>query len=129
MEDIGNALNTYLLPHWPFMASIIIFMIVGQVVKNNVFTKTAHFAQRPVWFWWWGRKTLPLQPIVAGMLLGLIWRMPEAGVDSLPESMAYFAMSGALSVWAYELVKNLAKQRGIDLNLPGVDSSNPPPKS
>lgn len=116
------------LAHWPFASATLIFMVIGQVMTKNVFTKSAHWTRRPVWFWWWGRKTLPLHPIAAGALLGLLWRNPEVGVDTLAASMGYFAMAGAASVCTYEILKGLAKERGYDLNLPGVDSSNPPPK-
>lgn len=126
MEEILTTINTYLVPHWPFLAAIIVFMTVGQVLMNNVFTKTAHRISKPVWFWWWGRKTLPLQPILLGIILGVFWKNPEVGVDTLPERTAYFAMAGALSVWAYEFLKGLAKKEGIDLTLPGADETIPP---
>jgi hypothetical protein len=32
----------YVLPHWPFVAAMFIFMMVGQVMKTAVFTKNAH---------------------------------------------------------------------------------------
>jgi hypothetical protein len=64
--------------------------------------------------------------MVLGTLLGIVWRKPEAGVDTLPECMAYFATAGGLSVWGYEFLRGLAKKEGIDLNLPGVDESTPP---
>jgi hypothetical protein len=43
--------------------------------------------------------------------------------------MGYFALAGAVSVWAYELLKGLAKREGIDLKLPGVDDSTIPPSA
>jgi len=127
MEGIVEFINTNLLPHWPFVAAMMIFMVVGEVATKNVFTKDAHKTNKPVWLFWWGRKTLALHPILAGMFLGLVWRNPEAGVDTLVESMAYFALAGTCSVWAYEFLKGVAKKEGIDLDLPGVDSSIPPP--
>jgi len=127
MEDVSGFVNNYVIPHWPFFAGFVIFMITGQTIKKNIFTKTAHMERKPVWFWWWGRKTLALQPIFFGGLLGAFWQNPEPGVEGVAASVCYFAASGGLSVWGYETVKGLAKKRGIDLTLPGVDPSQAPP--
>lgn len=129
MEEITTFVNTNLIPHWPFFGFMVICMIVVQVVKANVFTKTAHRERKPVWLFWWGRKTLALHPIVLGAILGIFWRKPEVGVDKIIASMTYFALSGGLSVWAYEFLKGIAKKEGIDLSLPGVDESVPPSDS
>ena len=127
MDGIAEFINTNLLPHWPFVAAMVVFMIIGRVATKSVFTKDAHKKRLPVWFWWWGRKTLPLHPIVAGMFLGLLWGNPEAGVDTTAECMGYFALAGGISVWAYEFLKGIAKKEGIDLSLPGVDDDSVPP--
>lgn len=130
MSDISDLINSDILPHWPFFAAMCFFMITGRVMTQNVFTKTAHLENKPVWFWWWGRKTLPLHPILLGILLGIIWRKPEPDIVRLIPRMGYFSLAGGLSTWCYEFIKSLAKKRGIDLDLPGVDSvppSAPPP--
>lgn len=126
MQDVVNFVTESLLPHWPFLTALVIFMIIGQVVKSAVFTKDAHKTRSPKWLFWWGRKTLPLHPIAGGLVVGLVWRNPEPGIASLAASMGYFAMAGALSVWAYEFLKGLAKKEGIDISLPGVDDTLPP---
>lgn len=126
MDSAVSFINTNLLPHWPFFAAMIILMITGQVVKTNIFTKDAYKTKKPLWLYYWGRKTLALHPILAGMILGTIWKNPEAGVKTVPACMGYFAMAGAFSVWAYELLKGLAHKEGIDIDLPGVDDSTPP---
>lgn len=125
---MGEFINNQVLPHWPFAAAMLIFSVIGEVTTRNVFTKTAHLTNKPVWFWWWGRKTLALHPILAGLVMGTVWTNPEAGVDTLVESCAYFAMAGALSVWAYETLKGFAKKEGYDIDLPGVDESIRPTK-
>lgn len=51
--------------------------------------------------------------------------LPAGAGDQAP-GMGYFAMAGAFSVWAYELLKGLAHKEGIDIDLPGVDDSTPP---
>jgi hypothetical protein len=127
LEDIVKFVTDSLLPHWPFLTTLVIFMMIGQVVKTVVFPRSGHLTRTPLWLFWWGRKTLPLHPILCGALLGVLWRSPEPGITSLPASIGYFAMAGALSVWAYEFLKGLAKKQGIDLSLPGVDETIPPP--
>jgi hypothetical protein len=126
MEEITTFVNTQLLPHWPFFAVMVIFMVIMQVVKSNVFTKKAHETHKPVWLWWWGRKTLALHPLALGALLGLVWRNPEPGIETLPACMAYFSLSGALSIAAYEVIKGLLAKKGININIPGVDETIPP---
>jgi len=125
MEEISTFIDSNLVLHWPFFAAMVIFMISGQVMISNVFIRTAHQKHKPVWFWWWGRKTLALQPIILGLVLGVIWRNPEPGVDTLPDCMGYFALAGGLSVWAYEFLKGIMKKKGINLDLPGIDSIAP----
>lgn len=127
MGDTIKLISDNLLPHWPFAAWLVVSMLLGQVMKTSVFPKDAYKTRKPLWFFWWGRKTLTLHPILAGAALGFIWRNPEPLVTNLPAGIAYFSLAGALSVWAYEFVKGLAKKRGIDLRLPGVDDSTIPP--
>jgi hypothetical protein len=127
LSAIAAFVNANILPHWPIVAAMMIFMVIGQVVKTSVFTKDAYRTNKPVWLFWWGRKTLAIQPIFAGMILGTLWRNPEAGVTTLAGSMGYFAMAGCFSVWAYEMIKGIAKKEGFDIDIPGVDDTVPPP--
>ena len=127
--DTAKAILEAVIPHWPFVAWLVISMLIGQVMKTAVFTKDGFKTRKPKWLFWWGRKTLVLQPIISGLLIGLVWRNPEPAVNTLPGSIGYFALAGALSVWAYELLKGLAKKEGIDLKLPGVDDSTIPPSA
>jgi len=131
VDSLSDFINSDVLPHWPFFSALIFFMVTGQVMVKSVFTKNAHLENKPVWFWWWGRKTLPLHPIVLGILLGIIWKEPEPDIVRLIPRMGYFATAGGLSVWGYELLKGIAKKKGINLDLPGIDSippsDHPPP--
>lgn len=113
------------LPFWPLLAVTLILAIVGKVLARSVFTKDA-CAGKPGSFYCWGYRTLSLQPIVVGALLGLVWRQPVPGVETLAESIGCFALCGAVSVWAYQVLKGLAKKQGIDISLPGTDSTLPP---
>lgn len=113
------------LAHWPFVAWLIVSMLIGQVMKNTLWTKEHAINSKPHWFWWWSYKTMVLHALVVGLFVGLVWQHPEEGVDGLPASMGYFALSGALSTWAYELLKNLIKTKtGVELSMPGL--SEPP---
>lgn len=114
-----------LLPFWPLLAVTLILSIVGKVLAKSVFTKEA-CRGKPGSFLCWGYRTLSLQPIVVGALLGLVWRNPVPSVDTLAESIGCFALCGAVSVWAYQVLKGLAKKQGIDISLPGVDTTIPP---
>lgn len=97
---------------------MLICAIIGAFMAQRVFTKTAHWARRPVWFWWWGRKTLPLQPILAGGAWGLLF--VEAG-ETPGASMLHFMAWGGGSVILWEIAKHLAAKRGINVELPGGD--------
>jgi len=124
MDTVKEALEL-LLAHWPFVAATAILMLVGTVANKRIFTDAqARVKRKTQPFWWWARSTLPLHPVASGLLLGYFWKLPEAGVDTLVERAAYFGLAGACSVFAYELLKGLAKKRGIDLDLPG--ESKPP---
>jgi len=124
METINEILAAF-LSHWPFIAVMSVFGMVGVVMNRRVFTQEQAKKRRPMqWFWWWMRKTLPLHPVLAGLVVGAFWRSPEPGVDGAVAAMTYFAFSGVTSVFAYEVFKGMAKRRGYDLSLPG--ESNPP---
>lgn len=128
MEITSEVINALVL-HWPFVAWLVVSMLIGQVMKTAVFPKDGVKTKKPKWLFYWGRKTLVLHPILAGLVVGLVWVNPEPGVETFPESLGYFALAGALSVWAYELLKGLAKKEGIELKLPGVDDSTIPPSN
>ena len=131
--------NEALKPHWPFLMAAVVFMVVGQVMKGAVFTRARAYAQfvdqlpkqvsylpgrtrvkrrfRKVW--WWAYKTLPLHPVLTGIVLGFVIPEPEPGITG-PGASLYFAGAGALSVFLYQVIKSLAKRRDIELPmLPG----------
>ena len=118
----------FLAPHWPGLAWMLIAMLVGQVMAHRVFTREhAHRKRKGQWFWWWMRKTLPLHPVAAGLLLGVLWQDPEGTDWPWIASPMYFSAFGGGSIWAYEVIKGLLKRQGFDVGmLPG--SSSAPPK-
>ena len=119
MDKAIDILNMQVLPHWPFIAWFVIAMLVGQVMVKSIFTKKHAETLKPKWLWHWARKTLPLHPVFTGVVIGLLWRNPEAGVSGALPAATYFAVSGALSVWLYETIKRRAEKHGVDLTLPG----------
>ena len=124
-------LYAWLSPHWPGVTWTFVAALIGQVMAHRVFTrKQAHTKRKGQWFWWWSRKTLPLHPVVAGGVLGLMWTDPEGAGWPWIGSVVYFAFFGAISIWLYEFVKGVLKKKtGIDVGaLPG-SSNYPPPMS
>lgn len=121
--DLFMEAHIYSLVHWPFFAFAIVAMLVNQVVKSALFTKSrAHTKGKAQWFWWWGYKLLPLQPVLVGAIVGFIWRNPEGALPPWPwiAPVFYFALAGTLSVWLYQIIKAVAKKKGIELGpLPG----------
>lgn len=124
MEDLMDFAGRHIIPHWPFYCWLLIAMLIGQIAKRTLWTREHARDKKPHWFWWWMRKTMALHPVLAGCTLGVVWRSPEPGADTMIASMGYFAMAGALSTWTYEFLNGLAKKRGVDLALPGY--SEPP---
>jgi hypothetical protein len=127
-----ETIQQYVLPHWPFFSVAIVLMLVGQVMKSSVWTrKRAHTKGKMQWMWWWMYKTMPIHPVVAGTGIGLLWHNPEGADPGWPliAGVMYFALAGTISVWLYQILKGLAKKRGVDLgNLPGQSSAPPAPK-
>ncbi len=111
--DLLAKLLPLLLPYMPGISWTLIAILVGRVMARSVFTKDAHKWRAPVWFWWWGHKTLALHPIVSGLFVGLLW--PQEGMTARGSCM-YFAGFGAASVVLYEVGKGMLKKRGYDLD-------------
>ncbi len=136
MDEILSMLGEYVLPHWPFLVVTGILAVIGQFMSKSVFTRERAYKKRSspwykFWdtqnFWWWGRETLPLHPIVTGALLGLGWQNPEGSAWGILGSSAYFAGAGVLSLFAWAFAKAYLKKKGIDLELPGASSASVPP--
>lgn len=132
MEDLSfDFLQENLLPHWPFLTTALVFTVIGQFTSKKLFTRErAYQKTENKWhqhFWWWGRETLSLHPILTGSLLGLIWQNPESADPSwaLAASVGYFAGAGVASLFAWNILKSVLKSKGITLSLPG-DSLRPP---
>lgn len=131
MDPIDQFLESMLtLERWPFWSAVLIFTVIGQFTTLNLFTRERAYATWEktwqVWFWWWGRETLMLHPLLAGLVLGLLWQDPEGAGWRAVGSMMYFATAGAVSLFLWAAIKSFAKKRGLKLTLPGSSSSPPP---
>lgn len=119
-------LDTYILPHWSLFAFALLCMVIIQVFKMAVWTeRRATGPGKSAAFFWWGRKTLSLQALVFGALAGVVPGMPIGGgfTDTVPSRALYYAVGAILSTFLFDVLKGLAKRRGIDLRLPGLDDS------
>jgi len=109
---------------WPWYTAVGVFTIVGQFTSLKVFTRDrAYDKDQAKWaqhVMWWGRETLMLHPIAAGIVLGLIWVDPDGTGLSIAASAGYFAGAGVASLFAYMVLKGYAKKKGIELQLPGT---------
>ena len=113
---------------WPFWSAVLVFTILGQFTSMKLFTRSRAYAKTsPAFiqhFWWWGRETLMVHPILAGVVLGRLWMDPEGKGWPIVGSQMYFASAGVVSLFAFAVLRAILKWRGIDVQLPGT--SNPP---
>lgn len=117
---------------WPFLTVCFTLAVIGHIVSTRLFTREQAYAFRGTarldrathMFFWWGRETMPAHPILAGLLLALIWRDPEGQGWSWPASAAYWTFCGALSLFVWICIKAALKHKGVVLELPG-DSVRP----
>lgn len=118
IASIGD-LFELIFKHGAFLTVMLVLMVVTQIEKNLIFTRQAVLAHkgksRKVWYWL--RKTLPLHPVVVGIILGIFWRNPEPGYEQMESSMGLFALAGICSVFVFDVVKRLAKYAGWDIKM------------
>ena len=128
MEETWLFISENILPHWPFLVVMLAFTIIGRFTSTKLFTRKRAYTVAKgkwpwenQWFWWWGRETLSLHPIISGTLLGLIWSNPEFSDPSWPisASVGYFAGAGVASLFSWNFMKSYAKRQGVVLSLPG----------
>lgn len=108
MDDVNL---TFILAHWPFLVVSLALGIVGSVIKVAVLGK---YRSR-VFVGWrhWFHMTLPLHAMLTGALLGMMPFMP-CPEDICTEGaikVLYYAASGMLSSYVYDLVRHIAKVR------------------
>lgn len=106
VESLGSLLET-LTSHSPFLAAVGVFALCGQIAKQ-IFTKEKALARGKLqWFWWRMRQTMPIHPVVAGLVVGLFDKA---------NGMAYYALAGVVSVFLFDLIGRFT---GYKIDLPG----------
>lgn len=96
IELLGKALE-----YAPFLAAMGSFSMIGQFAKEICTKKRATRNK----FWFFMRLTLPLHPLAAGLLLGLLDKSRGVG---------YYVMAGIISVFMFDLVKRFTGYK-VDL--------------
>lgn len=119
----------FVTAHWPFILMAGVFWVVGHFMETSVFTKKRAYEKGKMqWFWWWGRESMELHPIVTGAVIGLLWSNPEHADPSWPwaASVGYFAGAGVVSLFGWLVVSKLLERFGMkgDFRMPG--ESKPP---
>jgi hypothetical protein len=100
--------NTWVVPHWPFVAAALIFGYAG-VAAKKVFTP--ELAEKASWAWWF-RATMPLHPVLAGIAIGLLDVMPTSlGASGRAGGALYFGAAGATSSWIYSAFGHFMEKR------------------
>jgi hypothetical protein len=115
-------LNTYILPHWPFFGAMLIFAMIGEVMKGIFTKKLAESSPFARIF----RATLPLHPVLAGIALGWSNMLPASGgVEGAGGKALYFGAAGVLSSWLFYAIKRYARKKGVEIPI-GTPSMPPP---
>jgi hypothetical protein len=120
MNFTMDQILAFAIDHWPFVAAMAILAVAGQVIKLNILTKERAAKGR---LWWWLRATLPLHPIAAGAVLGLIPGIPTCAALAEASSAAralYFAAAGMASAYFYAAVDRILLREGIHVPHPSA---------
>lgn len=123
-EDIWTFFTEQLLPYWPLVTVATVLYIAGEFFKRYVWTKEKAAAKGGAWLW--ARRTLPFHPMVGGALIGVVWQDPQRGVEGLVPSMGYFLGAGVLAVVAFNVLRQILKDK-YDLKVEIFADSLPPP--
>lgn len=125
LGEIWTFFTEEMLPYWPLITAATSLYIMGEFFKRYVWTKEKAASKGGLWLW--ARRTLPFHPMVAGALIGVVWRDPQAGVEGLVPSMGYFVGAGLLAVVFFNILRQMLKKK-YDLKVEIFADSLPPPK-
>ena len=133
-----------IVSHWPFISIAAVLWIVGHFFERSVFTRERVLTYHPKkvlnrtrleklhhWFFYWGRESMEIHPLIVGAVIGLAWPNPEEATPPWPTiaSVAYFAGAGFTSLFGWLVLTRLLGRVGMSSNgirFPG--ESEPPPR-
>jgi sulfite exporter TauE/SafE len=121
----------YIASNWPFVVVSLILAGLGQTMKGTFFTKEniqKYHGRAMGELIWWGRKTLPQHPVFIGAILGFVPGMPVPEfIATTAAKVTYFAGAGMASTWMFNVIKQLLKEKGIELDSSNSIAPSPPP--
>lgn len=109
-------------PWLPIVIIAVVLAYLGKFFTAKIWTKDAAERNALMRFM---RKVLPLHPVVAGALIGLIPAVPVAPVftDGIWGRVLQGVLAGVLSVWGYDAAREWFKRRGF---VPPSTAPKPP---
>lgn len=127
--------------HWPLVTVAGTLWVLGHFFETSVFTKKRVLENHPEhkvgrtfaqsfhhWFFYWMRESMELHPLMAGVLIGMIWVNP-LHVDppwTWQMSCGYFLGAGFASLFGWILITKGLEKAGWkgSFRMPG--ESEPP---
>lgn len=112
------------LPYLSFLAVSFLCYLCTGVAKGAVWTAdNMQKGKKLWWFFWWGRKSVPMHPVVAGAVIGAILNavggVPQPSwVSGTTGTIFYYGTAGMLSTWIFDVIKAFARRYGIVLKDP-----------
>lgn len=127
-ESIFQALQQYVLPHWPFVFMSFALGVVGQFFKTKVWTLDRAVQKGGVWALM--HHSLGIHAPVMGALAGALGAPVSPGIaDTWLARALYHFVAGAMAAWTVAAFKHFMKSRGIVLaeTMPPPALQVPPP--
>lgn len=116
VEAFLNVIKEY-IQFWPLAVITCILSLIGKV--SAIVFKPHQSGYR-----WWLNKTLTLQPLFWATLMAVAFRPRVPGITTIPETILVCWGCAIVSVFLYQAAKGLAKKRGYDVDLPGLEGEN-----
>lgn len=128
MEDLWNFVRDELLPHWPFVVGYFGFVLLGQFMKLQVWSKKrAMTTGKGQEFFYFMRRTLALHAPATGLAVGCIPGMVASpGVEGLWGMILYWGGVGLFASFSFHAFSDFVKKKiGVDLEDSIADAVNP----
>jgi hypothetical protein len=130
MEDTWNFVTENVLPHYPFVVGYFGFVLVGQFMKHQVWTKgRATTKGKGQKFYHFMRRTLALHAPITGLGLGAIPGMVASpGVEWFWGTVMYWFGCGIFASFSFHAFSDYVKKKTdgkIDLEESIEDAVNP----